>query len=84
MVYRLLTHFFPHSVSFAISLFPTVIGAVAIFYLCYRFLLRGLAVQEARRFALSVITAYSAISLFGMATNVAFAIFGRNSPFLIG
>lgn len=83
LVYWFLMHYFSPAVSFALSLVPSVLGPMVFFYFYYRILLWGATVSEARRFALTGVAAFSVLSLLGVATNIAFALFGWNSPFLI-
>jgi len=80
LLFRFLAELLPPETVFFLILIPFTVAAFALFY---GLLLRWLPVQEARRAVLIVISASSVISLVGTATNVAFAIFGWQSPLLI-
>lgn len=80
-----LTRFLSSETAFLIGAVLTTAGFVLVLFLYHRLMRRwGLSVRTARRLTLAATAAISAASLFGTAANAAFALFGWQSPLLIG
>ncbi|OGC59900.1 hypothetical protein A2890_01690 [candidate division WWE3 bacterium RIFCSPLOWO2_01_FULL_53_14] len=83
-IYQVLASFLSPNASFVLGLIPTMIFPIVAVVLYYRFILWGGATtQEAQRFALTTAATISALSIYGAATNAAFALFVWQSPLLI-
>ncbi|MEX1068199.1 MAG: hypothetical protein WED08_00050 [Patescibacteria group bacterium] len=83
LVYRFLAEFLPHLWAFLLSFSLIGIAAFLLALPVVGWILRRWGTPaEVRRFQLTMIATYSALSLVGVVTNVSFALLGWQSPFL--
>jgi hypothetical protein len=84
LVYRQLVGLLPHSWAFGLNFLAGTVGFLLVLPLLRRVLLHWGTPAEVYQFNLTLVATFSVMSLVGAVTNVAFALLGYNSPFLVG